>query len=46
VRLEECRIPARISRELQYVDLFPSWEKGMRRIVAAIRKQARRSKGA
>ncbi len=46
VRLEECRIPVRISRELQYVDLFPNWGKGVRRILATIRKQARRSKGA
>jgi hypothetical protein len=46
VRLEECRIPVRISRELQYVDLFPNWGKGVRRILATIRKQARRGKGA
>jgi hypothetical protein len=41
VRLEECRVPARITREYQYVDLFPNWERGVQRIVAAMRKQAR-----
>jgi hypothetical protein len=42
VRLEECSVPARISREFHYVDLFPSWEKGFERILAVIRKQVRR----
>ena len=28
VRLDDCRIPARIRREVQYVDLFPDWETG------------------
>lgn len=46
-RLEECRVPARISRELQYVDLFPDWEKGFRRMLAAMRRRpAARSPGA
>jgi hypothetical protein len=38
VRLEECPVPARISREIQYVDLFPDWEEGVRRMAAAMRK--------
>jgi hypothetical protein len=46
-RLEECRVPARISRELQYVDLFPDWEKGFRGMLAAMRRRpAKRSPGA
>ncbi len=36
VRLEECRVPARISRQIQYVDLFPDWEQGFRRILQAM----------
>ena len=36
VRLEECTVPARIHREFQYVDLFPDWERGFRRIQAVI----------
>ena len=33
VRLDDCRVPVRIRNELQYVDLFPSWAKGMRRLL-------------
>lgn len=36
IRLEECRVPRRISSEVQYVDLFPDFEAGARRLVAAI----------
>lgn len=36
VRLEECRVPRRIAAETQYVDLFPDFEAGVRRLVAAI----------
>ncbi|MBM3748312.1 MAG: TIR domain-containing protein [Acidobacteria bacterium] len=42
VRLEECRVPARISREVQFVDLFPAWEQGFRRILAAMRRSRKR----
>ncbi|MGD0202022.1 MAG: toll/interleukin-1 receptor domain-containing protein [Bryobacteraceae bacterium] len=41
VRLEECRVPARITRDFQYVDLFADWDKGVRRILAVIRTQMR-----
>ncbi|MDP9170967.1 MAG: toll/interleukin-1 receptor domain-containing protein [Acidobacteriota bacterium] len=41
VRLDECRVPLRIERETQYVDLFPVWEMGMARIVRIIEKQRR-----
>lgn len=37
VRLEECEVPATIRRELQYVDLFPSFGKGVRSLVRAVR---------
>ncbi len=33
VRLDDCRIPARIENEVQYVDLFPSWEDGFARVL-------------
>jgi nucleoid DNA-binding protein len=42
VRLEECAVPRRIADHVQYVDLFPHWEKGVRRLARAIRKAARR----
>jgi hypothetical protein len=38
VRLEECPVPARISREIQYVDLFPDWDAGIRRIADAMKQ--------
>lgn len=39
VRLDACRVPPRIQRELHYIDLFPDWESGMRRAAAAMRRQ-------
>jgi hypothetical protein len=42
VRLEVCDVPRRIADHLQYVDLFPDWDKGVRRLARAIRKAARR----
>ena len=41
VRLEECRLPPRIMREFEYVDLFPGWEKGLGRILDVLRKRTR-----
>jgi TIR domain len=41
VRLEPCEVPRSIAETLQYVDLFPDWEAGMRKLVRAIRKVAR-----
>jgi hypothetical protein len=41
VRLEQCALPRRISNHVQYVDLYPDWHKGVRRIARAIRKAAR-----
>ena len=44
VRLNRCPIPRSIQRELQYVDLFPDWSRGMRRLVTVMRvAMARRS---
>jgi len=37
VRLEECRVPPRISREIQYMDLFPDWDEGVSKLVQALR---------
>ena len=39
VRLDRCRVPRSIHRELQYVDLFPDWERGFRRLVATLRRR-------
>lgn len=39
VRLDDCRVPARIQRETQYVDLFPDWPAGLQRVFHIIEKQ-------
>lgn len=36
VRLDECRIPMRIERETQFVDLFPDWPIGFERVMEII----------
>jgi len=41
-RLEACPVPSRIQRETQYIDLFPDWNRGFRRIVTAMRRQLNR----
>ena len=48
VRLDNCQVPSRISRQIQYVDLFPSWESGIARILSVMRKaqKARRKPAA
>jgi hypothetical protein len=39
VRLEECPVPRTISWHLQYVDLFPSWEHGLQRLITSIQSE-------
>lgn len=36
VRLDDCTIPMRIQREIQYVDLFPDWVAGFESILRII----------
>ncbi len=42
VRLDGCRVPRAIEREYQYVDLFPDWAKGLRRLFGMLRKEMER----
>jgi len=42
VRLDDCRVPAQIQRQLQYVDLFPDQDAGTKRLTQLIRKETRR----
>jgi hypothetical protein len=42
VRLDGCRVPSGIRREIQYIDLFPDWERGVRRIELVISRQLRK----
>jgi TIR domain len=44
VRLDDCPMPSRIRRETQYIDLFPDWNRGLRRIVSVIQKQLRKGR--
>lgn len=41
VRLEACNVPKKISDQVQYVDLFPDWDRGIKRLVRAVRKAVR-----
>jgi TIR domain len=44
VRLARCSVPRSIQRELQYIDLFPDWSRGVRKLVNMMRTAiARRS---
>jgi hypothetical protein len=41
-RLDDCPVPAKIRRETHYIDLFPDWNRGLRRIVSVIQDQLRK----
>jgi hypothetical protein len=41
VRFEKCAVPRRVADDLQYVDLFPDWDRGVRRVIQAVRRAAR-----
>jgi hypothetical protein len=41
VRLDDCRVPARIQREVQWVDLFPSWRNGFQKVLRIMRNKKR-----
>ena len=42
VRLDDCRVPERIQKELQYIDLFPQWGSGLRRLFSVMGQAGRR----
>jgi hypothetical protein len=39
IRFDECRVPFTIAKAIQYVDLFPDWERGLRRVLKMAREQ-------
>ncbi|MGB6945662.1 MAG: toll/interleukin-1 receptor domain-containing protein [Bryobacteraceae bacterium] len=39
LRLDDCAVPNRISKQIQYLDLFPDWETGVKRLIAVIQAQ-------
>lgn len=42
VRLEPCQVPPMIQQSTQYLDLFPDWKTGVKRLIATIREEYRR----
>jgi len=42
LRLDGCLVPRSIQREFQYVVLFPDWARGIRRLVAMMRREVER----
>jgi hypothetical protein len=41
VRFDRCAVPPTISDKVHYVDMFPEWECGVRRVLRAIRRASR-----
>ena len=44
LRLDDCIVPSHIAKQVQYVDLFPSREAGIAKVIAVIRREAARRK--
>jgi hypothetical protein len=43
VRFDACAVPTGIARQVQYVDLFPDFERGFRQLARALRKKKPRA---
>lgn len=43
-RLDACAVPGPIARRIQYVDLFPDWERGLKRMLEMMNAQQRNRK--
>jgi hypothetical protein len=41
VRFEACTVPRQIQERVQYVDLFPDWDAGVKKVIRAVRKAGR-----
>ncbi|HEX5227042.1 MAG TPA: toll/interleukin-1 receptor domain-containing protein [Bryobacteraceae bacterium] len=39
LRLDDCVVPSRISKQTQYLDLFPDWDAGIGRLIAVMKAQ-------
>jgi hypothetical protein len=44
LRLDDCLVPRLISKQTQYLDLFPDWKAGVTRVITVIKAQDERSK--
>ncbi|HWB82988.1 MAG TPA: toll/interleukin-1 receptor domain-containing protein [Bryobacteraceae bacterium] len=40
IRLDACSLPRTIQREFQYIDLFPDRQRGVRRLLSTLRREA------
>ncbi|MBV8570484.1 MAG: TIR domain-containing protein [Acidobacteriaceae bacterium] len=36
IRLDECEVPRQIARKVQYVDMFPDWQRGVDHLLQAL----------
>jgi len=41
VRFDRCCVPREIQERSQYVDLFPDWDAGIKKVIRALRQKAR-----
>lgn len=39
IRIEECVVPGPVSKRIHYVDFFPDWDTGLKRVLAVIARQ-------
>lgn len=44
VRLSDCDLPLQIARRMQYIDLFPDWEVGVRALVNVMLKRPKQER--
>ena len=42
VRLDACRVPRAVQREIQYVDLYPDWDNGLRVLTSTLEAEWKR----
>lgn len=42
LRLDACRVPRSLQKELHYIDLFPDWKAGVARLLAAMHRELNR----
>jgi hypothetical protein len=43
IRLNPCRVPRAIQREIQYIDFFPDWRDGLHRLTNLLREAGNRT---
>jgi hypothetical protein len=41
VRFEACAVPRQIQERVQYVDLFPDWDAGVKKVIRSVQKAGR-----